>query len=156
MDLAKEFKSAVKNPLNFKNLFVIFVTVFLILIVGLSLLTLVKKITALSNKTTACNFPKTISVPGSVVLNKDSVYKLNFEGNNNCLLHVWFTWKELDQKIDLWVYDPKGNVQIVEPTKTQSNLSFTLNTPIDKGNWRFILKSKNKKPISYNGGIAIR
>lgn len=156
MDLVKEFKTAVKNPLNFKNLFVIFFTIFLILIVGLSMIAIFKKISVFSDKTTACDIPKSITTKGSALVNKNAIYELNFKGNNNCFLQVWFTWKKTTQKVDLWVYDPNGNVNIVEPTKSQANLNLTLNAPLTKGNWRFILKSKSSVPVGYNGEIAVR
>lgn len=156
MDLVKEFKTAVHNPLNFRNLNVIFVTLFLVLIIGLSLASFLSIFEPAVGSKTACDTPMVKSINNSVVKNSDAVYNFSFNGNQQCFLNVWFTWKSTSQKITLWVYDPKGNVNIIEPTNTQTNVNFLANSPVTTGNWRVIVKTESTLSLPFSGQIAFR
>lgn len=156
MDLVKEFKTAVHNPLNFRNLNVIFVTLFLVLIIGLSLASFLSIFETAVGSKTACDTPMVKSINNSVVKNSDAVYNFSFNGNQQCFLNAWFTWKSTSQKITLWVYDPKGNVNTIEPTNTQTNVNFLANSPVTTGNWRVIVKTESTLSLPFSGQIAFR
>mgnify|MGYP001614699429 CR=1 FL=1 len=156
MDLIKELKIAITTPLNFKNLLIIFFHIFLVLIVGLSMLVLVKFFFLGSSARTACTTPKTTSVKSSVTSVKNVVYKINFSGNEKCFMQSWFTWANDNKDLSLWVYDPSGNVSIIDSTKTQPNLNYFSNSPLIKGDWRLIVKTTSKTKVYYSGEIAIR
>ncbi len=156
MDLAKEFKIAVKNPINIKNFFVIFFSFFLVLIIGLTMLAVGKSLFFNTSVKTACNSSNVMQVSSSVVTKNDVIYNINFNGNSQCFLNTWFTWKNPAQKVTLWVYDPNGNVNLVEPAKGQTNVNFLANSSLIKGKWRIILKTDSTTKIPYSGEIGIR
>ncbi len=156
MDLVKEFKKAVKNPVNFKNLFIIFFNCFLVLIVGLSMLVIIKYFIKGPTPRTACSTPNSMSVSDSAVASKDVVYNITFSGNSKCFIESWFTWADSNKDLSFWVYEPSGNVSVIDSTKGQSNLTYITKSPPAQGSWRLIIKTKSTTPIPFSGEIAIR
>lgn len=155
MDLVKEFKIAVKNPVNFKNLFIIFFNFFLILILGLSMLAIIKYFVGSPSVRTACTTPRSMAVNDSANANKDIVYNINFSGNDKCFIESWFTWADTNKDLSLWVYEPSGNVSVIDSTKDQPNLTFITKSPPAQGSWRLIIKTKSTTPIPFSGEVAI-
>lgn len=156
MDLIKELKLAVKNPFNFKNLYIIFFHLFLILIVGLSMLIVIKIVFLNKDTLTACSTPKSNNFTETVINSKNIVYQIKFSGNEKCFLHSWFTWENEAQNLSLWVYDPNGNVTVVEKTASLPNLYYFSNSPLTKGTWRLILKTDSAKALPFSGSLEIR
>lgn len=156
MDLVKEFKSAIKKPLKFQSLSIIFVTFFLILIVGLCMTSLLRHYDSVINPRTACDKTGVKKVKNSVNKNNDAIYQFSFNGNKQCFMNAWFTWNKPTEQIILWVYDPKGSVSIIEPSYNQTNVTFLANSPLENGNWRIIVKTTSSSSIVFSGEIAFR
>lgn len=156
MDLVKEFKSALNNPLHFKSLSIIFVTFFLVIIVGLSMICLLGNFNTVLSPQSACDNSGTKKVSSSVSKNSGAVYNFTFDGNQQCYLNAWLTWQDTKEQLTLWVYDPKGSVSIIEPSNGQTNVNFLANSPLARGDWRVIVKTDSSTSVIFNGEIAFR
>lgn len=154
MDLLAQFKKSVKNPFNIGSFYIIFVTVFLVLIIGL-VLVLVLKVFGHQQKTTACSHPVEKTFVDSVAKNNDIIYKVNFKGNKECFLDTWLTWNK-PTSLALWVYDPSGNITTYNNTPDKSYLKTDVQEPIKKGVWKFVVKNSTQTKVLYKGSIGFR
>lgn len=154
MDLLAQFRQSVRHPFQIKNVFVIFVTLFLVLIVGLALILSVDRLFYQQNNLTTCDQPSQKIFIDSVEQNNDTIYKVTFSGNTDCFLTFWMTWAE-KKSLSLWVYSPSGDITTTENTPNNSYLLHDLPSPLEKGEWRFVVKSDNSTKINYKGELAL-
>lgn len=155
MDLIKLFKHSLKNPLSFVNLMVIFVTLFLITILALTLFTLISFFGSKLAPKTACNDTSTEKFSGTVDNKSEAIYPLNFKGNDKCFLDAFATWQNSNNAITFWLYDPSGKVITQEPESKQTHNFIYVTSPLPNGSWRLVLKTTSPDKINYQGELSI-
>ncbi len=156
MDLLFLSKKAIHNPLHFKNFFVLFITTFIILTVGLSLIAIFGKFFNPFDSSTACDFTQSKKVSGQAQTADDVVYQLNYTGNSQCFLSAFLTWKKPEEAISLWVYDPTGKVEVVKPDGKQTHTQFYQASPLSVGDWKFVIRAVKGEEIDYSGNFSIK
>lgn len=156
MDLVALSKKAIQNPFNFRNVFVLFITGFLVLIVGLSLISILGKLAGQVNPETACNSSLNKEISGQAYSSNDVVYRLDYRGNSQCFLSAFLTWKNPKGAVSLWVYDPDGKVEVIKPLSKQTYAQFYKASPLPIGEWKFVIKAVEAAEVTYFGNLSVR
>lgn len=156
MDLIKLSRKAIRNPLYYRNFFVLFVTIFIALIIGLSLLSGFSFFSKNSPGPNQCDSSRAEKFSGNVSATKNAVYQLDFEGNKNCFLSAFFTWKKTKTPASIWIYTPEGKIEVIESTPEQTSALFLKNSPLSQGRWRFVVKAREETDVSYSGSISVK
>lgn len=153
MDLLKLFKESLRNPFSFKSLTIIFVNLFFVAIIALSMLYILGLFGIDFSPAQACNSNLVKKLTDSVGKNNDVVYNFNFRGNSYCFLNTYVTWKNPNDAVTFWIYDPKGNVNVVDPNPKQAYNFVYVPSPVATGNWKFVLKTESSR-VNFNGEIS--
>lgn len=157
MDLYKLLKEALKNPLSFRSASIIFVNLFFLLISAVILFSVVSYYFALNvSARSGCSDTQVKKINSSIKSGQDKIYKLNYQGNNKCFLNAWVTWSKSSENITFWLYDPKGNVSIIDPSVSQTHNYLYSAPPLLKGEWKIVLKTTSNSTINYRGEIGFR
>ena len=156
MDLLTLSKKAIQNPLHYHNFFVLFVTTFIILVLGLSIVSLTSKLLTQVSSVTACDSAQNKKIAGRALSSDDVIYQLNYKGNSQCFLAAFLTWKEPREAITLWVYDPSGKIEVVEPSEKQTHTQFYKASPLSSGEWKFVIKAANGTQVDYSGNLSVQ
>lgn len=156
MDLFDLSKKAINKPLQPKNFFVLFTMLFIILVGGLSIISLLGLTFGTSRQFSACSGGEARNISGKVTTNQDAVYQVDSNGDSNCLLSLVLNWKPTSQSASIWVYNPDGKIEIIEPSTNQATASFLKTSPLESGRWRFVVKAKDKTTLNYSGQITLR
>lgn len=154
MDLIQLSKKAVRQPLNHKNFYILFVTAFFFLIIGLSLLAFFGAMSDPEAEINTCNSKQSQSLSGRITPEKDVVYQMDYQGNDLCILSAVFTWKNPDSVKAIWVYNPQGEIEVIEP-HDENSASFTQVSPLESGKWRFVMKA-NGSNASFSGNLSLK
>lgn len=107
-----------------------------------------------SKKFDKCSQSKKVS--GKLSQNKQAVYQLEYQGGTECILTAIFDWKNPEDVTSIWVYNPEGDIEVIEPGKNQTSATFAKNSPLSQGRYRFVLKSEKSSELKYSGNISIR
>lgn len=155
MDLLKLLKEALRNPLKIKSTFIIFVNVFFVLIIGLTMFSVLHFLGFDLTPAGACDQQKSKNLDSKVGKSKEISYDFTFSGNSKCFFYAFVTWDDPKDSISFWIYDPKGKVSVVEPSyKNTHNFIYT-SSPIKQGTWKIVLKT-DSKAVDYTGQISLR
>ncbi|HSX57815.1 MAG TPA: hypothetical protein VLE47_00900 [Candidatus Saccharimonadales bacterium] len=152
MDLIALFKKSVRDPLHFNSFFIIFVTLFIFLIIGISIVALSSN---LLSSQTGCNATKTKQLSGIASKTSDTVYLLKFDGNSQCFLSGSVTWANKNSSIKIWLYDPSGKVSIISPNPNQTYSLIYAASPVSQGTWKMVLKADSKE-VPFSGEVSIK
>jgi hypothetical protein len=156
MDLLTLSRAAIKHPLRPNNFFVLFVTTFIVLIIGFSVLYALSLLTQRrSSSQSLCDSSESEKVSGDVSSTSNEIYQLEFKGNERCFLSAAFTWKDPNDAAEVWVYNPEGKIEVVEASVNQTSTQFLKGSPIKAGLWRFVVKGKNSAAFKYSGRISV-
>lgn len=156
MDLVHLSKKAVQNPFHISNFFVLFTTVFLLLIVGLSLISVLGRLSSQIRSNTACDSTQNKKISGNALNTGDTVYHLNYAGNSSCFLSISLTWEKEQEAVALWVYNPNGKIDIVKPENNQTYTQFYKSSPLPAGEWRFVIKAEKGTQVNYSGNLSVQ
>ncbi len=157
MDLLKLSKKAIQHPLYYTNFFVLFVTTFILLIVGLSVAYTLGLATMESRENPdSCNFKQSKKFNGDVSSTNNAIFQLDYKGNASCVLSAFFSWKNSENIDSVWIYNPEGEIEVIEPTNGQSFVDFSKNSPLTTGRYRFVIKADTTSALRYSGNISIK
>jgi hypothetical protein len=143
MDLLKLTKRAVENPLHVNNFFVLFVTSFIILIIGLTLISFFGMVLP-GRGASNCDTQSSKKVAGKISTSTNEVFQLDFKGNTSCLISARFDWKDSKNVAKIWVYDPEGRIEVIEPILNQTTAHYTAISPVKPGVWRLVVKGSTE------------
>jgi len=155
MDLLKLLKEALRDPFKIKSAFVIFVNVFFVLIVGLTLLSTLHYLGLDLTPTGACNEQKTKKLDSTISKNREAVYEFKYTGNKYCFLSAYVTWDDPTNSIDFWIYNPSGKVNVYQANNKFTHNLVYLPSPLEQGKWRIVLKTENSN-VDFTGEIKLR
>jgi hypothetical protein len=155
MDLLKLLKEALRDPFKIKSTFIIFVNVFLFLIIGLTIFSVLNFLGFDLTPAGACDQKVSKEIESTVGKSKEVAYDFTFDGNSNCFFYAFVTWDKPEESINFWVYDPKGKVTVIEPTTKHTYNFINPSSPITKGDWKIVLKTDSES-IDYTGEINFR
>ena len=157
MDLLKLSKKAIRHPLHYTNFFVLFVTTFILLIVGLSVACVLGWATTDSRENPGgCNFKQSRKFNGDVSATNNAIFQLDYKGNGTCVLSAIFSWKSAKGIDSVWVYNPEGKIEVIEPTNGQNSVGFSEASPLTTGRYRFVIKANTTSALKYSGNISIK
>ena len=157
MDLLKLSKKAIQNPLHYTNFFVLFVTSFILLIVGLSVIATLGLLTREQKVDPAsCNFKQSKKFNGDGASTNNATFQLDYKGNATCILSALFSWKDSVNIDSVWIYNPEGKIEVIEPTDGYNSVEFSKNPPLTTGRYRFVIKANTTSALKYSGNISIQ
>lgn len=152
MDLLALFQKSLRNPFSLQSVFIIFVNLFIFITVGLVLVVI---FLLNSSQDTLCDKPGSAVINGTVTSKDETAYTFSFRGNDKCMLSTRISWQNSSEPIDIWLYDPQGNVSILEGNKESKTNSYLLSAPT-KGDWRLALKTNSAVSIPFTGEINFK
>ncbi len=155
MDLLKLLKEALKHPFQIKSTFVIFVNVFFVLIVGLTMFSVLHFLGFDLTSPGNCDQIKSKKISSTVGKSKEIAYTVKYAGNSDCFFNTYVTWDNPEDAITFWIYDPKGKVNIYEPSNNFTHNFLYIPTPLTQGDWRIVLKTESES-VDYTGEIKFR
>lgn len=155
MDLLKLLQEAIKNPLKIKSTFIIFVNVFFVLIIGLTMFSVLHYLGFDFSPAGACDQQKSKQLESTVGKSKEVAYDFTYTGNSHCFFETFVTWDNPADAITFWVYDPKGKINVYEPSNKYTHNLIYIPSPILQGDWKVVLKTESGK-VDYTGEINFR
>jgi hypothetical protein len=154
MVLLRELKSSVKNPLEMKSFYVLFVTAFALLLVPLTVIGVMAQRSFFVSARNSCAVPVERSFSGKVSESNDGLHIFTLKGAN-CSLAAWVNGsKNVD--LSLWVYEPNGKIHVVDENKNKSYEFLYVPEPVNEGDYRLTIKLKSGNTSNYKATVSLR
>ncbi len=154
MVLLRELKSSVKNPLEMRSFYILFVTAFVLLLVPLTVIGLVAQRSFFVTARNSCAIPVERSFSGTASKTTDGEHLFALKGAN-CNLTIWVNGSK-GADISLWVYEPDGKIRVVDDNKNKSYEFLYVPTPVNEGDYRIAVRLKSGNTSNYTTTVAIR
>ncbi|MEX0617128.1 MAG: hypothetical protein WD231_05000 [Candidatus Woykebacteria bacterium] len=154
MDLFEKVQTALKEPFSIPSFYTLFVTLFILLMLPLTVLGIYAQRGFLAQAKENCASPAERTFTGSLNPNKDSEHTFVFDGGN-CRLTAWVNG-EGDADVSLWIYEPDGNIRVVDEHKDKSYEFVSVASPAKKGQYRIAVRQKAATVSSYSVTVSFR
>ena len=154
MALYRELKESVKNPLEMKNFYVLFVTAFVLLLLPLTVIGITAQRSFFVSARNSCAVPIERSFSGAASKTSDGVHEFNIKGEN-CSLAAWVNGST-NADLSLWVYEPNGKIHVVDDNKNKDYEFLYVPEPVDDGLYRLAIKLKSNNPSNYTATVSFR
>ena len=154
MELLKEIKSSIKNPLTMRSGFVLFVSGFILLLIPLTIIGLLSQRTLFTNAKSNCAVPAEKTFKGSARQTTDGEHNFTFSGEG-CTLTVWVNGSS-NSDLSLWIYEPDGNIRVVDDNKDKSYEFVFINETMKSGDYRLAVRVLSGGSSKYTATISFR
>ena len=154
MNLLREVKSATKKPFSVKSFYIFFVAIFLVLIAPLTVLGIVHQGNMIRNANSNCAVPAEKSFSGNAGISRDGIHEFEFSGEN-CKFTAWVRW-DGDGDLSLWVYEPTGNVHVIDGQKNKKFELFKVTDKSKAGKYRIAVKLVTGNSLNYTATVSFR
>ena len=115
--MLKEIRIAVNNPLDFKNIFVLFVVTYLLIFTPYLMITIL-------SGTNNCSSSK-MHFSENITSESGKIFEFSFNGGDSCRILISSNWEE-SKKLSFWVYKPDTSVEVKkEQVSGNKGLNFT-------------------------------
>ncbi len=154
MGLLQELNSSVKNPLKFRSFYVLFVAAFALLLLVLTTLGLMSQRNFLTEARNNCAVPAERTFTGNANQTKDGEHVFIFSGIN-CSLSAWVNGSG-SVDLALWIYEPGGNVWVVDENKDKSYEFLYVPQPVKEGTYRLAIRLNSGGNSNYTATVSFR
>ncbi|OGY25674.1 MAG: hypothetical protein A2Z11_04435 [Candidatus Woykebacteria bacterium RBG_16_43_9] len=131
-----ELRTAINNPLDFKNFYVFFVVAYLLLFIPLLIIA-----TSLRNYS-SCN-SATMSLSENIPSRNGKIFEFTYSGKSSCIILVSPRWNRTKQ-LSMWLYNPDKSIESLEPTG--NNLTFS---KADRGTYRVSVHNDEDSSVNF-------
>lgn len=152
--LLEEVESSVKNPLKFRSFYVLFVTVFVLLLIPLTIIGLLLQRNFFTHASNSCAVSVQRTFTGTVDRTKDGAHVFVFSGVN-CSLTAWVNGSG-NVDLTLWVYEPDGNVLVVNDNRDKSYEFLYVSGPVKEGTYRLAVRLNSGINSTYTAAVSFR
>lgn len=154
MELFKEIKSSIKNPLSLRSSFVLFTSGFILLLIPLTVIGLLSQRSFFTNAKSNCAVPAEKTFKGTTSQTSDGEHNFTFSGEN-CTLTVWVDGSD-NSDISLWIYEPDGNIRVVDDNKDKSYEFIFVDEAMKSGDYRLAVRILSGGSSEYTATISFR
>lgn len=154
MELLKEIKLSVKNPLSMRSGFVLFVSGFILLLIPLTVIGLLSQRTFFTNAKNNCAIPAERTFKGSTSQKTYGEHNFTFNGEG-CTLTAWVDGSG-NSDLSLWIYEPDGNIRVVDNNKDKSYEFIFVDETMKSGDYRLAVRILSGGSSEYTATISFR
>ncbi len=144
--MLSQLRTAINNPFNFKNLYLLFLVGVVLLIVPLI------SISLMSRSSLLCK-PFQISLSGNLASGEGKIYEFSYNGSNTCTLTISPNMGQ-GKNVSLWLYKPDKTIEVIEVSNLAVN-GGKIETNGEKGRYRLSLRNKNKSSAGYELQVSV-
>ncbi len=154
MSILDEIRSSVKNPASIKSFYVLFVTVFFLLLIPLTVFGVLSERTLITQAQGSCALPAEKTFTGRVTPNQNGDHAFIFKGTD-CSLNAWVNG-DGNSDLALWIYQPDGTIRVVDDRKDKSYEFVSIPAPVKEGGYRLSVRLKSGVATSYTTTVSFR
>ncbi len=142
--MLKEIRASVNNPLDFNNIFVVFVVLYLLI------LTPYLMIASLPG-TKRCE-PSKIQLSENISSGGGKTFEFSFHGDASCRIQISSSWEQA-KKLSFWLYKPDKSIE-TKPEQTSANKGLTF-TESQKGVYRVSVHNSEDSAVNVQLLVSI-
>lgn len=142
--MLKELRAAVNNPFDFKNFFVFFVVLYLLIFTPYLM------ISSLPG-TSSCKSSK-MALSENISGGGGKTFEFSFEGDASCRILISPSWEQA-KKLSFWLYKPDKSIE-TKPEQTSSNKGLNF-TGSDKGIYRVSVHNSEDSTVNVQFLVSI-
>ena len=154
MHLLKEVKASVKNPLSIKSFYVLFITAFVLLLTPITIIGVVYQGNLFAQAINSCAEPVEREFTGTANNNSTNQHSFTFTGSG-CTLTAWANGSK-ESDISLWIYEPNGEIQVVDENSDKSYEFFNSSEIASEGIYRITVRLVSGESSDYTATVSFR
>lgn len=154
MRLLEEVKTSVKNPLSVKSFYVLFITAFVLILTPLVVIGLIYQGNMFAQARNSCVKPVEREFSGTVGNNSLDQHSFTFAGSG-CTLTAWANGSG-ESDISLWIYEPNGEIQLVDENSDKSYEFFNSAEIANEGIYRVKVRLVSGDSSDYTATVSFR